>query len=483
MPDRIPREDAIQELAIQDACEHFEFFFRQFQPKPVYKYGRHTLALLDQLDSATKRLERGESTHLVVNVAPRHGKSDAVSRRWPVWHLCRNPDHEFMMISHGDDLATTLSADARTCFREASWMWDLTMSEDTRAKKRWKINGHDGSFYAAGIGGDITGRGGHVIVVDDYLKDRESAESMHIREKLWETFTHVVLTRTPPAHAVVIVATRWHEDDIVGRIQVRNDPEHEKYDPDFPEYRIIKFPAQDERYRADGAGDGSEWLFPERWSAQDYKSMRAAVAEYGWNSEYQQDPRPRRGNMLRMDRVKHWVDPEEWPSLVAGVRFSRGWDLASTKKERSKSDPDYSVGTKAGYKDGRLYIDDVVRGQWSGMQREERIRVCAEDDGPLVTVIVEVVGGYKDAFERVQAIVGGVVPVKDFKPATDKVARAACLEAVFEIGNVYVKKADWNAAWRDELGAFPSGRHDDQVDSLVVAVHDMIVRPVGLQVL
>lgn len=476
--------DALERRERARLCrEDFGCFFMQFQPKPDYRYGRHTYALLDYLDWTTKQLERGKSTYLVVNTPPRHGKSDCVSRRWPVWHLGRNPDHEMMMICHGDDLATTLSVDARNCFKESRWVFPTTMSDDSRAKKHWRIDGHDGGFYAAGIGGDITGRGGHVIVVDDYLRNREDAESTTVREKLWDAFTHVVLTRVPPVHAVVIVATRWHEDDIVGRIRVRNDPKHEKYEPDFPRFRVVRFPAQDEAYRTDGAGDGSGWLFPERFPEQYYRAMRAGVAEYGWNSEYQQEPRPRRGNMLRVDCVKHWIDPEDWPALTEGVRFCRGWDLASTKKERSKSDPDFSVGTLAGYKDGKLYVDDVVAGQWSGMQRDERMRVCAEDDGPLVTVIIEVVGGYKDAFERAQAMLAGVVPVKPFRPATDKVARAACLEAVFELGNVYAKKADWNAAWRDELSAFPSGRHDDRVDSLVVAVHDMIVRPVGLQVL
>lgn len=469
MPTETARHEALAELARRRAQESFPAFFRLFPPRKPYYYGRHTVRMLQELDRATKRLERGHSTYLISNMPVRHGKSDLTSRRWPCWHLGRNPDHEVMMISHNDSLATRFSRAARKCFRDtAPALFDIDIAKDSASVKAWDVQDRSGTFQASGISGDVVGHGGDVIVIDDYLRNREEAESRAIRDKVWDKFTDDVLTRRAPQCAFVINVTRWHEDDVVGRILRMNDTNSEDYDKDFPRFRLIKFPAE----RADGT-----WLFPERFDDEYYRSARASMSAHAWSSEYMQEPVPRVGNMLHAESVVEH-EPEEFWRLVAasGVQLRWGWDLASTEKQIGGGDPDYSVGTYAGAASGSVWVAKVVRGRWRGSKRDEIIRRCAVST-PGAPVIVEVVGAYKEAFEHVREILAGQSPVRAFKPARDKFARASVLEGPFEVGEVHVPRgASWLPAWIEEHVAFPNGKHDDQVDSHVVAVHDQLHR-------
>ena len=425
--------------------------------------------MLRELDRATKRLENGLSTYLIINVPPQHGKSDISSRRWPAWHLGRNPEHRVMMLAHNDSLAIEFSESARACLKEdIGYVFDVRLDPLSAAKKSWRIDEHSGVFHAAGISGDVTGHGGEVIIIDDYINSREQAESATQRDKLWHKFADDILTRRGDPCAAVVPVTRWHEDDICGRIMQRNDPKHAKYNPEFPPFRVLIFPAW--------AKDRG-WLFPEFRSESYYKQARAAqsdMSSYGWNAEYQQDPTPRVGTLLHAERTQ-FLKPADFANLVKqlGIHMCWGWDLASTTKDVSGSDPDYSVGTLAGVLGGRVYIERVVAGRWRGATRDKIIEECALST-PNSPVIVESVGAYKEAYEHVRDLLSGKVPVRKFVPVMDKFARAQCLEAPFEANMVYACEADWNAPWVSEHTIFPNGSHDDYVDSLVTAVHDRL---------
>jgi len=160
--------------------------------------------------------------------------------------------------------------------------------------------------------------------------------------------------------------------------------------------------------------------------------------------------------------------------MPEGLRWSRGWDLASSEAERIQENPDYTVGTKSAFDGKILYVADVVRGQWSAPSRDKRIYDTAIADGRGCTVKVEVVAGYKDTFTRMHALLGGKAIVRPVRPQGDKVARASAFEPLFEAGMVHVLRAHWNQQWIDELTRFPRGIKDDQVDSLVVSAADVI---------
>jgi predicted phage terminase large subunit-like protein len=411
-------------------------------------------------------LEEGISSYVIVTIPPRHGKSDTCSRTWPVFHLGRNPTHEVILSSYNYDLASSMSYDARALMaRVGPALFGLSIERARSALSSWRLHGYPGACHAAGIGGTITGRGAHILVVDDYFKNREEAESETIRQKKWESFESDLLTRLAPAHAVVIVANRWHEDDIVGRILDRNNPNHENYNAEFPRFECINFPAWSEEYG---------WLFPERFDEQWYLAQRAFMGTYAWNAQGLQEPRPRTGNMLRADLVR-MVKPEAVPE---GLRWRRGWDLASSEKEVVKDDPDYTVGTLAAYdrKTNRIFIQEVIRGQWSALKRKRRMVEAAKRDGRSVHVKVEVVGAYLDAYNIVKNALKGRSIVRKVTAARDKVARASALEAIFEAGNVNVVTPPeggappWFHEWKTEFLGFPRGKHDDQVDSLLAAV-------------
>lgn len=443
------------ELARRAILRSFASFFTAYEPGADYVYGKHTQELLDAFQEATMMLESGRSSYTCVCIPPRHGKSDVASRRFPAWFLMRNPDREVILASYNYQLATDMSFEARRVFQEVGPVYDLHVQRDRGAIGAWRISGKRGAMYSAGIGGTITGRGADFLVVDDYLKNREEAESEIVREKTWASFRSDLMTRLAPAHAVMIVANRWHQDDLVGRIIRYGGKDG------FPEFRIIRFPAQ--------GADGS-WLFPERFNDAWYHSVKAFMGEYSWGAQGQQDPQPRRGNMLRIDRVEYVPASDVPKDLVP----TRGWDLASTAKERMKDDPDFTCGTKVAYKDGILWIIDVVKGQWDGGERDRIIESVSDGDGGNVAVKIEVVGGYKDAHVGIRNHLRGRAVVQAEHVHRDKVSRASILEPVFEAGHVRAVKAPWNEEWRRELAAFPSGRHDDQVDSLVVAAKSLI---------
>jgi len=448
-----------QAEALLSIRENFASFFAAFEPEKPYVYGDHTNALLRECQLATEAVDRGECYYAIVCLPPRHGKSDIISRRYPVWHLNTHPEHEIILASYSADFAHELSIDALKCFRESSPLFGLRPGR--QRANFWTVDGHKGKVNAVGLGGSITGRGANVFIIDDYIKSRQEAESETIREHLWDSFKSDLWTRRAPVHAFIIVATRWHVDDLVGRIQ----EETEKGDG-FPQFKMVKFPAQNE--------DGS-FLFSEKFSEAYYTSQKA-LGIYAWQSMFQNDPAPRMGNLLRADLV-NWINESEVP---AGLQWRRGWDLASTEKERMKDDPDYTVGTLAAYDKTtrRVYVRDVVRGQWSALKRDKTMIDTAKDDlsRGCSRVNIEAVGGYVDTFNRIRSNLRGTAVVRKITPMLDKVARASVLEPIFEAGNVYAVNGSWRQKWENEFLAFPGGKHDDQVDSLVVAVYGEITK-------
>lgn len=445
----------------------FESFFRDHPPAQPYVWGRHTHAICAEIQKAVDAIEQGGTYYAIISLPPRHGKSDQASRRAGPWFLLRNPDCEVILATYAAEISEGFSREARKCFTEAAPTYGVKLSTELNQVGAWAIDGHKGAFYAVGIGGAITGRGASLLIIDDYCRGRADAESEIIRDRVWESFQNDLMTRRAPAHAVIIVATRWHEDDLAGRIFKEMET-----NPDYPVFRHINFQAGD---------DDVGWLFPERFSPEWYRSMRAVVGTYGWNSLYQGDPKPRGGGMLRADLVTV-VPEDEWPfDLKTGVprvpdqatvKWSRGWDLASTAKQRIKDDPDYTVGTLAGFDGRTLWVRDVTRGQWAAPKRDERIEECARRDGPRPPVRIETVAGYKDTAENMKERLRGVAKVRVRVPNVDKVTGASIFEAVFEAGCVRILQAPWNKDWIDEFNAFPRVKHDDQVDSLVAACGD-----------
>lgn len=442
------------ELLKRQARQSFLRFMQILPPATNYAFGRHTLTMCNIFTEVLNSIRNGKSRYVVVVAPPRHGKSDLTSRRFPPWYLGNNPDHEVILATYGANLAIAMSRDARRVVRTKMYqdLFGISLSRESHSAMDWGVEGHKGKFHAVGIEGAVTGHGAHVLVVDDYIKDRTAAESEVIRDSIWEAFQNDLMTRLAPVHAVIINATRWHTDDLIGRIKLAM-----LADPNFPRFEIYRFPAWN---------DKTGWLFPERFSADWYNTQKASVGSYAWQALYQGDPHPRTGNMFQVDRIQFYYG--EPPECSRWIRF---WDLASTAKQRNKSNPDFNVGLKLGgikMADGRirLVVDDVIRGRWTAMKRQARILQTADTDGPDVVVGCEAVSGYKDQATILEELLSGMRDVQPYTPNKDKVLRATPIEPIIEAGNFYVRKSVWTDEFIAEMKLFPAVRHDDQVDGL-----------------
>jgi predicted phage terminase large subunit-like protein len=438
--------------------------------------GPHTRAICERLDRAIEDYRNGESTFLMVQVPFRHGKSDLVSRYLPPRFMGLFPDDDVIVAAYAASLVCTFARFGRMIVRDPKYrnvFPGMSLSRETQSVNEWGLEGHLGKSYWVGLGGSITGKGGSLILIDDFFKSREEAESEVIREKVWDSIRHDILTRRAPVAIVIILATPWHPDDPFGRIR-----KEMAASPDFPRFEEHRFPAWTEsEIEEDENGRPKRiFLFPERFSELWYRSQEATLGTYGTASLLQCDPVPKLGNLFRVDKVQI-VEPEEMPTDIV---YTRGWDLASSEKQRVKDNPDYTVGVKLGIKWHLLagttekvpvlYISDVVRGRWQAPQRDKIIKSTALADG-AITVGVEAFGAYKDAYVNISQALTGLRMVKKLQLAGDKVSKWSPLEPIFEAGNVYMARAAWNQAFLDELRAVPGAAHDDQADALSVAYH------------
>lgn len=436
---------------------YLHFVRAVWRARTPFLIGHHTRRIADALSVGVRNLMSGRSTRMVITVPFRHGKSDLASRYFPPFVLGRCPDSEVMLVSYSAALAQEFSRDAMSIIRSEPYsdIFNAHIDPASHAVGRWGIHGHRGKFFPVGLGGSITGKGADVLIIDDYLRNRAEAESAAQRDKIWEAFTNDLLTRLAPVHLCLVVATRWHQDDLIGRIINRM-----RSDSDFPTFDFLQFPAKSECYP-------SGYLFPERFSESWYESQFASLGNYGSAALLQCDPVLRGGNLLKTDNIQFVDTFSAFPGDLRWVRF---WDLASSVKQRMKDDPDYTVGTLAAVRSEgasrTLYVADVRRIRGEAPERNRMIIATALSDGPAVIQGVESVAGYKDTYTTLNELLAGHSIVRKVNVSGDKIMRAEKLEPLFEAGRVVILRGAWNLPWLDELAAFPSGTHDDQVDSL-----------------
>jgi hypothetical protein len=440
----------------------FETFFRATEPERYgnpYIYGTHTLGLIDVCQKAFNKLQNGISSYIIVNIPYRHGKSDVISRRFPVWALLNNPRLQIMEGCATGDLAKEMSYDARKCFERHCSLYNTKNEKDFNTATSWRtING--GGMFGSGLGGTVVGKGADICIVDDYYRNRADADSELIRNKVREGFTNDFMTRLAPVHIVLIVSTRWHEADLCGWILDKNNPDHEEHDSSFPVFEHLKYQAQND--------DGS-FLFPERFKDEYYNYQKSTLGEYGWNALAQQDPRPRQGNILKAERCKI-VDKIE---MNADMEWHLGIDLAHS--DEGKGDPDYTVITLACFFEGKIYVKSVWRFRKSVLERDIKIKSIVSSLPEFVDMIIEQAGASKDAFLSLRNEFEEFLMVRRYINRLGKLGHATKLEPIFELGNVILEKADWNMGWINELKAVPGGKHDDQMDSLYIAISREIV--------
>ena len=445
----------------RDLATFVEQAFTTLEPGTAFSANWH----YEHLCWALARVVRGDLRRLIINVPPRSGKSIIASVALPMFALGHDPTRRIICVSHTEDLARKFSLDRRMV-AQSGWFgaafpeFRLT---GPRPRDLELTTTQRGSVFAAGMGGAVLGRGADLIVIDDPIKGVD-ALSRAERRRVNEAFDTTLLTRLNDKRrgAIVIVMQRLHADDLVGHVLERDA------------WEVVSLPAiaaEETLHRlSDVPGDVyrrrvGELLHPEREPMAVLEQMRRAQGSLTFQAQYQQDPAPAGGNVIRREWLRTYAArPSRFDRIVVA------WDTASTLSETS----DWSVGTVWGAVGLDYYLLDVARGRWESWELRDKIVALSERWRADVTLIEKTQLGHAllQDLRRTRALAPILI-----EPRYDKEARLLAQSARFEAGQVYLPtEAPWLGAYIGELLAFPNGRHDDQVDATTYALHYLTSR-------
>ncbi|MBA2690060.1 MAG: phage terminase large subunit [Burkholderiales bacterium] len=423
---------------------------------PGYRDAPHHRLIARKLEA----VERGEIERLMITMPPRHGKSMLASEFFPAWYLGRNPDHSVVMATYAQELADDFGRKVKNQIEDDAFSGIFTgvgLADDSRSVKRFHIEENEqiieggfehslkqrGSFYAVGVGGPLTGRGAHLLLIDDPVKNREDADSEIVRKKTKDWYTSTAYTRLMPGGRVVIIQTRWHEDDLSGWLLAEH--QHEGWE-------VLNLPA----INMDGNA-----LWPDQYDIAALNRIKLAIGARDWSALYQQEPAPETGDYFKAE----WLRPYEKAPARNTMRVYGGSDYAVTA-----DGGDYTVHVVVGLDpEGRMYLLDLWRKQTASdvwveafcdLVIEHEPIGWAEEQGQIRSGV----GPYLDRRQRERK---AYVSREQFPTRGDKAVRAQSIRGRMALEGLYVPiNAPWYPALRSELLSFPAGKHDDQVDAL-----------------
>lgn len=395
------------------------------------------------------------TSNLIVSMPPRHGKSTLLSKYTPAWFLGCWPNLQVLLATYGDEFAAQWGGKARDLVDE--WgpkLMGITTRDDSSAKARWEIAGQGGGMQTAGIGGPLTGKGGHLKIIDDPVKDQEEAQSKTIQERNWDWYRSTFHTRSNPGAVTIVLMTRWHKRDLVGML-LAHEPQ---------KWTVLNLPALAEDNDPLGRVPGE--ALSVRYPRENLLETRETVGSYWWGALYQGRPTAREGGMFKRDKWRI-VSAE---SVPLDVRRVRSWDLASTRVDENP-DPDWTRGMLvASHRDSagrtRFWYEDLVSIRGSGHEVRELIKKTAEKDGPRVHVHLEQEPGSagKSQVQDFSMLLSDRVVAAD-RPTGSKELRADIAASKQEVGTLMMVEGSWNEEAIEEHAEFPTGSHDDIVDA------------------
>ncbi len=420
---------------------------------------------LELICNALEDVERGVLLRLLLSLPPRHGKSMSVTETFPSWFIPRLSERRVMEVSYGDSLAKRFGRANRRKIEEfGDDLFGVRVSRENRSVTNWSIEGTDGGMISTSITGHATGEGADLLILDDPVKNRKEAESFTYRESLWNEWRDTFLTRLSPHAAVVVIMTRWHEDDLVGRL-IKEEP---------GEWTVLNLPAIAEEDDILGRSPG-EALWPDRgfdekWAAKRKKS----VGTRSWESLYQGRPTAAEGNLFKRASFRKFRDHKttfellrpEGPKYIerSTCRIFQTCDVAGS----TKSSADYFVvGTFALTQENDLLVLNIFRTRIEGPDQPGHLKKLFYEYAPLIQG-VETKNMGLTLFQQLRR---DGLPIVDLKADVDKFTRAIPASARYEAGTVYhLDGASWREELESELVSFPQGAHDDQVDVIAYSV-------------
>ena len=396
------------------------------------------------------KVATGQLKRVIINMAPRHTKSEFSSYLLPSWMIGKNPKLKIIQATHTTELAVRFGRKAKHLIdsEEYQKIFPTKLREDSKAAGRWETN-EGGEYFAAGVGGSITGRGADLLIIDDPHSEQD-ALNVNALERTWEWYTSGPRQRLQPGGIIVVVMTRWNMKDLTGRLI--NAQKETKAD----QWEVIEFPA---------ILPNNKPVWPEYWKLQELESVKASLAIGKWNAQYQQNPTAEEGSIIKREWWNLWE--KDLPPLYHVIQ---SYDTAFLKKETA----DYSAITTWGVfyptedSGPNLILLDVVKDRF---EFPELRRVALEQYNywkPESVVVEGKASGMPLTFElRKQGI-----PVINYTPSrgNDKHARVNAVAPLFESGQIWATDDKFTEEVIEECAAFPYGDHDDLVDSMTQAV-------------
>ena len=380
-------------------------------------------------------VERGDIDRLMIFMPPRHGKSELASKRFPAWCLGRNPKRQIIAASYNSDLANDFGRNVRNIIAEPEFgqvFSGVTLAPDSQAANRMNTN-RGGTYVAAGVGTAVTGRGADIALIDDPFKDREEADSERRRELVWDWYRSTLYTRLMPGGAVVVICTRWHEDDIAGRL----------LEQEGDQWTVLSLPALHPERGA---------LWPEWYDEAALLRIKDTIGPREWSALYQQQPQPDEGTFFQRDWFKEY-------DKLPPCRFYITTDFAVTD-----GGGDYTVLTVWGIaSDGDIYRAEQWKGQTASDVWIERLLdliarwkpLSCFGEGGVISKSVEPILRRRGRERGVHC------RYETLPSVSDKPTRARSFQALAASGRVHFERG----ADLSEFLVFPAGKHDDEVDT------------------
>lgn len=469
------------------ALAAFEYAARAFEPPPRRWNTPGDLAraldpktkqtpALDLIDTELVRLADTADGRLILSMPPQEGKSQRASRRFPLWALTQKPDTRIAITSYEHGVARRWGRAIRDDITVHTTELGLSVRDDLSAQHEWQLAGHEGGVYAAGIGGALTGRPVDLLLIDDPIKDRAQADSPTYRERAWDWWTDVAATRLAPGAPVCLILTRWHEDDLAGRLLAAEDGHL---------WRVINIPAQaDHDPNKDetdplGRRPGEFMISARGRTRTQWEAIKIRSGSRTWASLYQGRPAPAAGDIFESGWWKEYATPR-WIERPDGTCWAPNadevclsWDMAFKATDGS----DYVCGQVWARYGTDLLLLDQTHDRMTFTETCAALRQQAAKWPQAIAKYVEDKANGPAVINSLSRQVSGLIPVE---PDGSKESRARAVTPFIEAGQVWLPApeiAPWIGGFLTEHNGFPNSAHDDQVDACTQAINRMLLSP------
>lgn len=437
--------------AIQNYAKYVEYVH-----EGRWLLSKHLLFICDQIEQLLNNQLKEDI--LIISMPPQHGKSMCVTETLPSYYLGKYPDKRVIEVSYGDDLARRFGrSNKRKIEQFGKKLFNVELSRDSRSDTEFSIEGHQGSMISRGIMAGITGQPGDLIIIDDPVKNRQEADSETYRDRMWEEWLNSINTRRSATCKVILIQTRWHEDDLAGRL-IATMPN---------KCKVINLPCEAEDNDILGRLLGDS-LFPEigkdkLWLQEFKQSYATQEGTRAWSALFQGRPTAQEGNLIKRGWFKYYnLMPDRFDQVI------QSWDC--TFKDSVGSD--FVVGTVWGRVGADKYLLDIKRAQ---MDLPATIQAIIQMTAKWPDAWMKLVEDKANGSAVIQMLQHKIPGLYAVNPEGSKIARVQAVLPHIEAGNVYLPEdAEWTNDFVEECASFPQGKHDDQVDSMSQALIRLI---------